>query len=693
MRRKFRQLAAIAVLGAIGFGTVLFAKPVKQPDSYAYNRGVECFNNDNLQDAYDWFQKEASENPDNGYANLYIGLINYNNDKYGEALMAIDKALKKIPKKDLEWRVSAFNNRAMVNLALEDTVSALGDFSQAVKTDPKNTQSFMARAELYYQMKNYDLSDQDYRRVAEVEPGNLLGSLGQARNASARKNWDESIKLLDKAIKLDGTVSKPYSFRAEAYAGLEKWNEATDDLIKALDIDGDNKAFDMMTKLPDEPTILLKTKLKVMMAKQPTNLYWPYCLGVLASSKENYDEAIPYFQQANSLDANSVFLEQISDCYQEKGDLVKALDYIEQAQAMNSEDTDLITKRAVILASLDRYDEAIKEIDRYVASYPDFGIAYIYRAEMLMEDRQYEKAAEDYTTAFVVLPLLKDGPAFPMKRGDAYRLSGKTAEAAADYNLIIEQEKDSLPGHRVCTPFALSGLGQKEKAIEEMRAVVETDTADRKGNLYNLACIFARTGNNSQAVATLRECVDSLGYDDLHHIKVDYDLDPLREMPEFQELLSRLAEKKQQAVVDTVEEVSEAVYERVEVPFTKEGGVTKVKCAINGLPLHFVFDTGAADVTLSMVEANFMLKNDYITPDDFIGSARYIDANGDISEGSVINLKKVDFGGLELENVRASVVRNQKAPLLLGQSVLGRLGKIEIDNPGLKLVISHRVNK
>jgi hypothetical protein len=25
-------------------------------------------------------------------------------------------------------------------------------------------------------------------------------------------------------------------------------------------------------------------------------------------------------------------------------------------------------------------------------------------------------------------------------------------------------------------------------------------------------------------------------------------------------------------------------------------------------------------------------------------------------------------------------VRNQKAPLLLGQSVLGRLGKIEIDN-------------
>ena len=53
---------------------------------------------------------------------------------------------------------------------------------------------------------------------------------------------------------------------------------------------------------------------------------------------------------------------------------------------------------------------------------------------------------------------------------------------------------------------------------------------------------------------------------------------------------------------------------------------------------------------------------------------------GDVSVGTIINIRDVDFGGHSLKNVRASVVRNQKAPLLLGQSVLGRLGKIEIDN-------------
>ena len=124
-----------------------------------------------------------------------------------------------------------------------------------------------------------------------------------------------------------------------------------------------------------------------------------------------------------------------------------------------------------------------------------------------------------------------------------------------------------------------------------------------------------------------------------------------------------------------------------EVPFTKEGGVTRVKCTINELPLYFVFDTGASDVTMSMVEANFMLKNDYIKPSDVIGTQRYMDANGDVTEGTVLNLRNVSFGGLELDNVRATVVRNQKAPLLLGQSVLGRLGKIEIDNTNQRIKI------
>ncbi len=135
--------------------------------------------------------------------------------------------------------------------------------------------------------------------------------------------------------------------------------------------------------------------------------------------------------------------------------------------------------------------------------------------------------------------------------------------------------------------------------------------------------------------------------------------------------------ERQRAKSSTTEDKQEYVSE---VPFTREGGTCSVKCRINDLPLYFCFDTGASDVSLSMVEASFMMKNGYLTKEDVMGNAYYSDAQGNVSEGTVVNLRHVQFGDMEIENVRASVVRNQKAPLLLGQTVLSRAGKIEIDN-------------
>jgi len=131
----------------------------------------------------------------------------------------------------------------------------------------------------------------------------------------------------------------------------------------------------------------------------------------------------------------------------------------------------------------------------------------------------------------------------------------------------------------------------------------------------------------------------------------------------------------------------------VEIPFTKEGEVCKVKCSINGLPLYFIFDTGASDVSMSDVEANFMFKNEYLTSQDVEGRQNYMTADGNVVAGTVVNLRNVNFGGVELNNIQASIVKNQRAPLLLGQSVLKRLGKIEIDNEKRILKITYKEKK
>lgn len=75
------------------------------------------------------------------------------------------------------------------------------------------------------------------------------------------------------------------------------------------------------------------------------------------------------------------------------------------------------------------------------------------------------------------------------------------------------------------------------------------------------------------------------------------------------------------------------------IPMTLEkSGIYTIPCEVNGLRLNFVFDTGASAVHISLIEAAFMLKNGYITEDDFIGTGNYSMADGSIAENALINL-------------------------------------------------------
>ena len=88
------------------------------------------------------------------------------------------------------------------------------------------------------------------------------------------------------------------------------------------------------------------------------------------------------------------------------------------------------------------------------------------------------------------------------------------------------------------------------------------------------------------------------------------------------------------------------------IPMKKMVGNTYlIACKVNGLPLNFIFDTGASSVTLSRKEAVFMLKNGYLSTNDIIGQTSYQTADGDISIGTTIKLKKIEISGLVLYNI------------------------------------------
>lgn len=662
--------------------SVMLADNIKRPDSYNYSRGVEAINNNNAEEALDYLNKEINEHPDNGYAFAWIALVRNYNEEFGRALTAANVAVKKIPSKDKEYKAFAYGTRAQVYLNLEDTIQALKDYSQAINIVPDDDRFYNQRAQVYYEQGKYDLADKDYLKMISLKEGDVMGYMGIGRNANAQKRYEDAIKQFDYVVKLEPNYSSAYSFRAESYIGLKKYNEAIDDVISALGIDRDRKAFYELQELADSAFEQTVAKLKVQKIKEPNEQSWDYDLGIVYERAAKYNKAIAYYKESLEKESNIITASRISSCYDDLGDYDKALEYCNQAIALDSVKTNYLYEKANILDNAGRTLEAIKTMSDYIANTPDEPAGYYQRGWFKDHSGDIEGALEDYTMAITLQPNVAYAY---LNRGVLYRLKGENAKAESDFKQVVRL--DSIPEEAECSFYAYYYLGQKDKAIEILNTILDKD---KKGNCYDAACLYSVMGEKEKALSYLRQSLED-GYRRFAHIKRDRDLINIRNTEEFKVLMKEYEEKHLQEIAADADGDDSAYELKVEeIPFTKEGGVCKVKCAINGLPLHFIFDTGATDVSVSSVEATFMAKNDFLSSSDIIGKQNYQTADGNITEGTIINLKDVKLGSLHLNNIKASVVRNQAAPLLLGQSVLSKLGKIEIDNTKKVLRITHK---
>ena len=658
------------------------AQNVKRPESYNYLRGIEAIRQEKTEEALEYFNKDTEENPQSGYPYMWMAYLYLTNEENGRALDAANQAIRYLPKKDVEYLTFAYGYRAGAYLCLGDTMKALTDLQSIIRIAPENTDTYNSRAQVYYEQGKYDLSDADYRRMTELKPGDVMGYMGLGRNANAQKRWSDAIKQFDYVTKLANEYSSGYSFRAESYIGLEKWNEATDDIVKALSLDWDRKAHYLAMNMKEPAFTMLVAKLKVQSAKVPNEVKWPYIIATMYEQSKDYKKAVDYYKVANTKDTSEKIYDKISYCQYKLGDYEDALKSVNQALNMDSTDVNFHARKANIYYESGDAKAAIAEWDKVLTMQPESGFGYYRRGWFKELSGDLEGGLEDLSMAIVLEP---DESYLYETRGDLYLRLGEKDLAEADFKKTIELE-DS-PEKYDYIHYAYQGLGQYEKAKETMDVIIARDTTDC-GTYYDAACLYSRMHDKAHALNYLEKAL-VLGYSRFAHMERDFDLDFLRDFDEYKALIEKYKKSKGERSANVAPVPDEMKYDVSEIPFEKDNGVFKVKCKINGLPLHFVFDTGASDVTLSMVEATFMMKNGYLNEKDVIGSQRYMNANGDVDVGTIVNLKDVDFGGQCLNNVRASVVRNQKAPLLLGQSVLGRLGKIEIDNDRNVLKITH----
>lgn len=643
-----------------------FAKDPQQPESYNYKRGCELIEEQQFDEGLEFLNRELSQNPKNGYAMAWMAYAYRKKNEKGTAIELAHNALKNLPRAEKYYAAFTHNLLSDIYWEMNDTVMAFKEIALAIKAEPKNVDWYDNRGVLYRQCEQWEKSNADFSKCIELKPGWFRGYMQLGFNYELNKNYAEALVQYKKA---DQLASRSFTVGsiAEMEMKLGKYEDAAKHAVEAFTMEHFDKYASevLMACSNEELAELMLAQLRVQVAQNPNVPEWQIYQVIVYHTRKEFENAIRTALKIRKIYPNVE--SYVSWAYAEMGDFKRALDYVNMAIEADSTDLSLRHSRANIYSELDSIDAMMDDLAFCIEQQPWDADSYFLRAAKCLFLKRYQEAIEDYNTGLAIRPSYDWGR---YMRGRCYAAMGDTAKAHADYRRSLSQ---SNPEVRL---FALALLDQKEEAMHLADSLLKADTTEYR---YNVACAYALMGEKELALRYIDEEMRD-GYVNFRQLRQDPDMQSIQ--GELEQLILKYEAIRDERIARFHEEQGEETGEEkiVEVPFTSANGVTKVDCTINGLPLNFVFDTGASDVTISQTEANFMYKNGYLSHKDVIGKQRYQTADGNISVGTTFMINHINFGGLELTGVRASVVANQKAPLLLGQTVLQRLGKIEIDN-------------
>lgn len=661
----------------------------KSEDNFKFHKATELLeNNGDVQEARKLLKENIDENPSHIPSYLVLASLDRRDEDYSSALRLIDKALKNNSKKSDVTDNTLYWWKAIIYEEMDDLERAIPAMEQVVKTARKqkdeNLQSMLENlAQMYYDIERYDDSDRIYNEMIKLDETHQLPLIGLARNMCKRGKYEEALRILDECAKLDKNYYEIYRHQMLAYDGMKDYKKMIDAMMTLYDKSEDTDYISISCFKKDFRYSV--AVLKERIASETDNALWRVVLADLYESSYQYSEALTlidglieeYGNDESLLDERASYYDELGLTDLALADMNKILEICKDKNRPYYHGL-----RGDILRSAGRYEEAVADFTIFIDRYPTDAYGYYARGWCKELSKDLAGAMEDYEDGIAID---QEYPYIYLMRGKIHLMNGEQEKAQADFETVIA--KDTTVNGGSCRHYALHHLGRNDEALAWMDKVIEDDP-ENPGNWYDKACLLSLMGKLEEAVKALETSFEK-GYRSFPHIENDDDMDPIRDREDFKQLIQRYKLVLEKEIAKLGKDVETVETESVsEVALKKMyGGTYEVPCQVNGLPLKMIFDTGAADVTISSVEASFMFKNGYLSGDDVKGKKSYMTASGDIHEGTVLRLKEVKLGDAVLKNIEASVVHSQKAPLLLGQSVLEKFGTITIDNVNSKLLI------
>lgn len=438
--------------------------------------------------AAEWLAQAIDNHPENSTYRLLLANLYIQQERVEEAIGLYNEVLSQEPdNEDVRLRLGFLHS----HLGQHDTAEKI--FRDLLK---KNSDSYFAHlslARLLKQTNNYSEAVQQYEAALSLNWSKELAfELGHLY--STQKRYPDALRTYTTITDNDQFDERAALSRVQTLLDLDRGGEALVELEKIRTLSQNQARIDLIIC-----KVLLRNKetdkardILVRLAEQTGNSEAHYMLALLAYQEEEYDLALSHldgiqavddefeegvflqiriYQKHGSADEAIALLEKhiaydesrsplfyalLSSLYQEKDENLKALELMEEAVALYSDNHQLFFEYGLLLEKNGSSDQAITQMQRVLELEPDHAEALNFIGYTWADRNIHlEKALEYISRAAEIKP---DNAFIIDSLGWVYFRLGKLDQAVKELRRSLELEPDD--------PHIYEHLGDVYRALK-----------------------------------------------------------------------------------------------------------------------------------------------------------------------------------------------------------------------------------
>lgn len=310
-----------------------------------------------------------------------------------------------------------------------------GDFKKALVLLDKVSPNDTLKGSLYLKTGAYEKALSALTQALSKNPEDACAYRYRGKTYYELGKNEEAIQDLSKAITYDGKYAEDYYDRGKCYSELGMLEQAIEDYTSAIALEGDryeyyqyrSRAYSDMEKHEEsieDLTTIIDNKL--------------FCL--------------KYYDDESMGDLNILFerenKEYLAMCY---------------------------CKRAINYYELDMKKQAMEDYSKAIGLYPDYSTPYYGRGILYKEQKNYEKALENYSMALKLEESQETIVKILKSRAFVYEQVRQYENALQDYTRLIESTSDNKT-YYISRASIYRKLKAYDKAIDDYTYVISMDT-------------------------------------------------------------------------------------------------------------------------------------------------------------------------------------------------------------------------